>query len=85
MVYLSSGKVYVGKIVRFPNFQLYQAYQVDSKPDPQDSAKVTVDLIPVSQAAWAPKKLHLNKDHVIFYGPLSEKSRILENLRAETE
>lgn len=81
VVYLGTGKVYVGKIVRFPQLQLHEAYQVESNPDPQDASKVILDLIPVAQAAWAPKKLYLNKDQIVFYGPLSEQSTILKSLR----
>lgn len=80
VVYLSTGEVYVGKLSTFPQFKLKDSYIFQVVTDSNDSTKSNFQLIPVRDALWAPKYLYLNKDQVIFYGPIKESSQIGEAL-----
>ena len=98
VVYLSSGEIYIGKIVKFPKFQLYDAYllqvvkKVDENAEPQineetgeiiqPQAKTSFQLTPLADALWAPEKLYLNREQVLFYGPVKESSKVAETIRA---
>jgi len=80
VVYLATGEVYVGKLTTFPNMQLKDAYIFQVIKDTIDPTKSNFQLNPVNEALWAPKEIHLNKEQVVFYGPLSETSKIAETL-----
>lgn len=83
VVYLSSGEVYIGKLTIFPSFQLKDAYIFQVVKDANDQNKNNFSLNPLSDALWAPKKLFLNRDQILFYGPLMETSKIVETLNKQ--
>jgi hypothetical protein len=74
VVYMNTGRLYIGKVTTFPSMQLHQAYSVEKGSDPSNVQKETVQLVPLSDATWAPQKLYINKDQVIFWGPIEENS-----------
>lgn len=80
VVYFSSGEMYVGRLSTFPRFTLTDGYLVQATLDPADQTKKNFQLSPISDALWATKRLHLNKNQVLFYGPLEESSKIGETL-----
>ncbi len=81
IVYLSTGEVYVGHLSTFPRLTLTDGYVFQAVPDPADPKKSTFQLSPLKEALWAPQYLYINKDHVLFSGPLTETSNILQTLR----
>jgi len=89
VVYLTTGEIYVGKISHFPKLQIFDAYilQMVSKPvEPTEGevtgeTKTSFQLSPLKDALWAPKKLYLNRDQVVFYGPVREDSKVAETIR----
>jgi|SRR3989344_2473327 len=80
IVYLTTGEVYVGKLSTFPDLTLKGAYILQVTPDPADATKNNFQLNPLKDALWAPKSLHLVRDNVVFYGPLSPESQIAKTL-----
>jgi len=80
IVYLSTGEVYVGKLKTFPDLQLTNAYVLQLSKDEKDPTKNTFQINPIKDAVWAPESLHLIKDNVVFYGPLSPESQIAKTL-----
>jgi len=87
VVYVTTGEIYIGKLSSFPRFQLFDAYllQVVKKPGAETDEGVQEEtqfqLTPLKDALWAPKKLYLNKEQVVFYGPVREDSRVAEVIR----
>jgi len=87
VVYVTTGEIYIGKLSSFPRFQLFDAYllQVVKKPGAETDEGVQEEtqfqLTPLKDALWAPKKLYLNKEQVVFYGPVREDSRVAEAIR----
>ena len=97
VVYLSSGEIYIGKIIKFPKLQIRDAYllqvvkKVDENAEPQINAetgeiiqplpKTSFQLTPLADALWAPEKLYLNREQVLFYGPVKESSKVAETIR----
>lgn len=85
VVYLVTGEVYVGKVTTFPDFQLRGSYILQVAKDATDPAKSNFQLNPIDEALWAPKVLHINKENVVFYGPILPTSKIGEALAAKGE
>lgn len=81
VVYLITGEVYIGHLSVWPRMELNGAYLLQSVKDSADEAKTNIQLAPLKDALWSPKKLFLNKENVIFYGPLEEGSKAAETLR----
>jgi hypothetical protein len=98
VVYLSSGEIYIGKIIKFPKLQLRDAYllqvvkKIDETAEPQvnpetgeiiqPQAKTSFQLTPLKDALWAPEKLYLNREQVLFYGPIKESSKVAETINS---
>jgi len=80
IVYLASSEIYVGKVRTFPVFQLKDAYIFRVIQDEKDPEKSNFSLVPVSEALWAPEKLYINKDQILFHGLLLETSSIAKTL-----
>lgn len=83
VVYLKTGEVYIGKLTRFPGFHLKDSYILQVIKDTTDPAKSNFQLQPTSEVIWAPQKLHLIKDNIVFYGPLMSNSEIAETIAAQ--
>lgn len=72
VVYMSTGEVYVGNLSYFPKLVLTNAYQFQAGSDG------SYQLVPVSEALWAPKAMYLNPEQVIFSGPVEESSKVVQ-------
>lgn len=83
IVYFTSGEMYVGHVSTFPFFKLTDAYLLHVAPAASDSAKNNIQLTPLKSAIWAPQKLYVNRDQVIFYGPLANDSKVMEAIPAK--
>lgn len=83
VVYLTTGEVYVGKLCTFPRLTLTDSYILQISKDTTDPTKNNFQLNPIKEALWAPKKLYLNRDQVVFYGPLLPNSKIAQTLTAQ--
>jgi hypothetical protein len=80
VVYLTTGEVYIGKLTTVPDLQIKDIYIFQVVKDEKDPTKNTFKLQPLSEALFAPQSLHLVKDNVVFYGPLSPDSKIAQTL-----
>ena len=85
VVYMTTGEVYIGKLTTFPDLQLTDGYIFQATKDEKDPNKNNFQLQPIKDALWAPKSLHLVKDNVVFYGPLSPNSKIAQTLAGQTK
>ena len=82
VVYLSTGEIYIGKLSYFPKrFKLNDAYRLQAVKDPADETKTNFQLTPLDEALWSPKELYLNRDQIVFYGPIEESSKAGEALQ----
>ena len=88
VVYLSSGDIYVAKVSHFPKMWIssdaYLLQVVKATVETEEGTPKTetnFQLTPIREALWAPEKLYLNQDQIIFYGPISETSQVAETLR----
>ena len=85
IVYLATGEIYVGKISCFPKFQISSdAYILQVVKTPAEEgveAQTGFQLTPIQDALWAPEKLYLNREQVIFYGPVLETSKVGEAIK----
>ena len=72
VVYMSTGEVYIGNLSYFPKPILTNAYQFLPGSDG------SYQLVPVSEALWAPKAMYLNSEQVIFSGPVEESSKVVQ-------
>lgn len=84
VVYMSTGEVYVGKLQAYNDFVMTDAYIYQVLTDPNDPNKNTFQLQPINEMLWATEEMHLVRDNVIFYGPLSANSKIVETLSEAT-
>lgn len=81
VVYLATGEVYIGQLATWPKMELNNAYILQNVKDQTDAAKSNIQLTPLKDSLWAPKKLFLNEKNVIFYGPIEESSKAAEAIR----
>ncbi|MCK5123063.1 MAG: hypothetical protein KAQ87_02855 [Candidatus Pacebacteria bacterium] len=83
VVYLSTGEIYIGKLsyLSMPKFKLTNAYRLQAVKDATDETKTNFQLTPLKDTLYSPKKLYLNPDQVVFYGPIEEGSSAGEALR----
>lgn len=91
VVYLATGEIYVGKISHFPRFQIsgdayiLQVVEIPTEQiegeEPTGETTTSFQLTPIQDALWAPKKLYLNQDQVVFYGPVQETSKVGEAIK----
>ena len=85
VVYLSTGEVYVGQLSMSPRMELKGGYILAMTQDPTDPKKTNFKLNPLSEALGAPEHLYLNKDNVVFYGPMLANSKIAEALAGQAK
>ena|SRR3989344_6386304 len=85
VVYMATGEVYIGKLSIVPDLVLTDAYQFQAEKDTIDPKKNSFKLVPINEALWAPKSMHLMKSNVVFYGSLMSNSKIAETLAAQTK
>ena len=83
VVYMTTGEVYVGKLTTFPDLRLTDGYILQVTKDTVDPTKSNFQLNPINQALWAPEVMHMNKQNIVFYGPLLPTSKIAQTLAAK--
>lgn len=83
VVYLDSGEIYVGRLSTFPRLTLNDAYILQIVPDEGDPTQTGFQLMPLSSTLWAPKTVHLNKDHIIFTAPVRDDSQVAQTLQGK--
>ena len=82
VVYTANGEVFVGKASWFPKFNLTEAYIVQSGiPNPETGGGL--QLVPLKDTPWSPKKLYFEEEQVVFYGPIDEGSNVAQALKAQ--
>jgi len=83
VVYLTTGEVYVGHLITFPDMELQGGYILRVSKDSADPTKNNFQLNPIAEALWAPKELYINRKNVVFYGPLLPTSKIAQTLASQ--
>lgn len=82
-VYTTNGEIFVGKASWFPRFNLTDVYIVQTGVSaPEAPPGGNLQLVPLRDAPWSPKKLYFERGQVVFYGPIDEGSDVataLEN------
>lgn len=81
VVYLTTGEIYIGHLSTWPRMEINDTYLLQSVKDTADAAKSNIQLTPLKEALWSPKKLYLNEKNVVFYGPIEEGSKAAEAIR----
>lgn len=81
-VYLHTGEVYVGRLSMFPQMKLSDPYILQSVPNQQTPSSNDFQLFPLSQSLWSPNVLYLNPSQVVFYGPVTEGSKVWNALQS---
>ncbi|MBI4250699.1 hypothetical protein HY622_03865 [Candidatus Uhrbacteria bacterium] len=80
VVYLSSGELYVAKLSVFPKLVMTDPYLLLLVQNAENKSN-NFQLTPLNESVWAPTKLYLKPEQVLYYGPLDESSKVLETLR----
>ncbi len=77
-VYLRTGDLYFGKIVRFPYFGLKNVYLLQTTQDPTNPLRIQK----FSDIFWGPEDyLKLNHDDVVWYTKLRGDSQLTQLLK----
>lgn len=77
-VALQNGDVYFGKLSYFPRLALEDVYTVQVVPDESSPDGTAIRLAPLRSAIWAPNKIFLNYDSILFIGPVGEGSQVMQ-------
>src|SRR3989344_2900556 len=78
-VYLRSGDLYFGKIVRFPYFGLKNVYTLQATQDPSNPLRIQK----FSQIFWGPEDyLRLNREEIVWHTRLRSDSELRKLLEA---
>ena len=83
VVYLSSREIFVGRLSTLPRLTLDDAYILQIVPNEEDPSKTGFQLMPLSSTLWAPKRIYLNKDHVIFTAEVRDDSQVAQTLKGK--
>ncbi len=83
VVYLSTGQIYIGELNVFPIMKLKNSYILTTGQDNTDPQKTNLQLSPVNEILWAPKYLYLNRDEIVFYGPILKNSKVGQALASK--
>ncbi len=81
-VYLTTGEIYIGHLSKFPRMTLTDAYLLQVVQALDDPTRTDFQLTPLSNAIWAPTKIYLDSDQVVFYAQVGESSRAAQILQA---
>ena len=84
VVYLTSQEIYVGHLRTFPRLILTDAYILQNVQNTSGKVPQTdQQLVPLSGKSWAPTSITLNRNLILFYGPLSETSDAFKAIQAK--
>lgn len=79
-VYLQSGDLYFGRLVRFPYFGLKQVYVLQLNPQNQESP-FSIQRFP--NTIWGPKDyLKINRDQVVWLTELDPNGQFAQLIRS---
>lgn len=82
-VYTTNGEIFVGKASWFPRFNLTDVYIVQTGvPAPEAAPGSNLQLVPLKDMPWSPKKLYFERGQVVFYGPIDEGSNVAQALKS---
>ena len=84
-VHLDNGDVYFGKLRYFPRLELVDIFAVQTVVDPEFPNVPTAEIVPLKDALWAPEKLILNKDKIVFIGRVGDNSRVMQAILESKE
>lgn len=72
-VYLRTGEVYFGKLVRFPYFGLKNVYSIQATGDQQNPFRIQK----FADSFWGPEdRIKINRDEVVWYTELKDESQL---------
>jgi hypothetical protein len=72
-VYLRTGEVYFGKLVRFPYFGLKNVYSIQATGDQQNPLRIQR----FTDSFWGPEdRIKINRDEVVWYTELKNESQL---------
>lgn len=82
VIYLTSGEIYIARLtypvsaseLSFPSGS-YMMQIVKSKGEKGED-KSNFQLTPFDEFLWAPTDLFVNRDQIVFYGPVKEESGV---------
>lgn len=78
-VYLRTGDLYFGKLVRFPSFGLKQAYLFQVNPQNQENP---LSVQRFSRIFWGPEDfMKINKENVVWIAKLSKESQLYQLIK----
>lgn len=76
-VYLRTGDLYFGKLVRFPYFGMKNVYTLQATQDPQNPLRIQK----FSEIFWGPSDyLKLNRDEIVWYTKLNSQGQLYKVL-----
>lgn len=83
VVHTANGEIYVGRASWTPRFHLTDVYllQATSPSDLSATPGTNFQMVPLSSTPWAPKKIYFERNQIIFYGPIDEKSSVAATLQ----
>lgn len=82
IVYTVRGEIFVGKASWFPRLNLTDVYIVQtSVVTPEGIPGGNLQLVPLKDTPWSPKKVYFERDQIIFYGPVEEGSGVAQALK----
>lgn len=77
-VYLRTGDIYFGKIVKFPYFGLKNVYTIQMTQDPSNPLRIQK----FTDVFWGPEDyLKLNRDEVVWYTQLKSDGQLYQLLK----
>lgn len=80
-VAFGNGEIYFGKLTYFPRLALEDVYTIQVVSDDTSPDGTALRLVPLSSAVWAPKKIYINYDNVLFIGKVGEASQVMSAIR----
>ncbi len=85
VVYLTSGEIYIGRLSTFPRLILDDSYILQMAPNEEDPGQTGFQLMPLSNTLWAPQRIYLNRDHIIFTAPVRDDSQVAQTLKGNID
>lgn len=83
VVYTTNSEVFIGKVAWIPRFNLTDVYIVQTgMPLPDVAPGSNLQLVPLKDTPWSPKKLYFERGQVVFYGPIEEGSDVATALKS---
>lgn len=82
-VYLRTGDLYFGKMVRFPHFGLKNVYMLQVN---QSNSETPISVQQFKKVFWGPEDwIQINRDEVVWTTKLDSKGQLAEILKANPD